>query len=216
MDTDRILSDESIDAVCIAAPASMRARLTIRACQAGKDVYVETPVFERFEDGPAMVEAARRYGRVVQAGTALRSGAGLQKVRETVRSGELGEVVFCRITGGSDPMPLIDVVQFLFDEAAPVSLDAQSGAGSVSITFRYPGFVASYQSSADPWRISIHGTRATLSVSGGVTPHLDHWKDFLDCVRTRRRPVSDIETCVRSTTACLRAGLAMRRNWSIA
>jgi predicted dehydrogenase len=215
LDMDRILADRSIDAVCIAVLASKQADLTIRACQAGKDVYLETPAFEKLEEGPPMVEAARRYGRVVQAGTALRSGAGLRNVREIVRSGELGDIAFCRITGGHDPMPLIDLAQFLFDEATPVSLDAQSGAGSVHITFRYPGFVASYQASPGPWAVSIHGTEATISVNRSVTPHLAHWKDFLDCIRTRRRPVSDIETCVRSTTACLRAGLAMRRNWRV-
>jgi predicted dehydrogenase len=215
MDTDRILADRSIDAVCIAAPAAMQAGLTVRACEAGKDVYVGTPVFEKPEEGSAMVKAARRYGRVVQAGTALRSGAGVRKVREIVRSGELGEVVFCRATG-DDPMPLIDLVQFLFGEAEPVSLDAQGGAGPVNITLRYPGFVASYESTPGPWRISIHGTRATLPVNRDAAPHLAHWQDFLECIRTRRRPVSEIETCVRSTAACLQARAAMRRNWSVA
>ena len=229
-DCGEILADPSIDAVCIAAPVRLQAHLTVRACRAGKDVYVEPPVFGRLEEGPAMVEAARRFNRVVQAGTALRSGAVFHEVREIVRSGELGGVTFCRIAGAKDPLPLIDLVQFLFDEAAPVSLDAQSGAGTIGITLRYPGFLASYQSAPDPWGVSIHGSRATLTVSRSgyslfpagpeqtaveqpCDPHVAHWKNFLECIRTRRRPAGDIESCVRSTEACLRAGLAMRHEW---
>ena len=37
-----------------------------------------------------------------------------------------------------------------------------------------------------------------------------HWRNFVDCVRTRQKPASDIETCVRTTTTCLLANLAMR------
>jgi hypothetical protein len=212
-DFDEILADQAIDAVCLAVPGHWQPKLTILACQAGKDVYVEPPVFGELDEGPPIIDAARNYGRVVQAGTALRSGGAFQRARETVRSGELGSIVFCRATGARDPMPLIDIVQFLFDEAEPVSLDAQPGLGSVDITVRYPGFIASYQNTPGPWSVWLHGTRATLAVTCGDPHHVAHWRNFLECIRTRRRPAGDIETCVRSTEACLRARLAARHSW---
>jgi hypothetical protein len=41
-------------------------------------------------------------------------------------------------------------------------------------------------------------------------PHPLHWTDFLDCIKTRRRPNSDIETCFRSSAACLLANASYR------
>jgi hypothetical protein len=38
-----------------------------------------------------------------------------------------------------------------------------------------------------------------------------HWKNFVECIRTRARPISEIETCVRSTATCVLANIAMRR-----
>jgi predicted dehydrogenase len=241
-DWGAILADGSIDAVGIAVPGALQAHLTVQACQSGKDVYVETPVFVKLEEGPPLVDAARHWHRVVQAGTTLRSGIAFQKAREVVKSGELGRVAFCRVTGANDPIPLIDLVQFLCDEAAPVSIDAQVGVGPVDITFRYAGFIACYQSlpgaaPQKPWGVSIHGSRATLALNRGgywlfpgdrgnlevsSRPAVEqrggplqvaHWKNFLECMRTGRRPAGDIEACVRATMACLRASLAMRHNW---
>jgi len=42
--------------------------------------------------------------------------------------------------------------------------------------------------------------------------NVPHWKNFLECLRTRAKPVSDIETCVRSTTTCILANLALRHS----
>ena len=62
-------------AVTIAAPDHWHALMTIWACQAGKDVYVEKPVSHNIVEGRRMIEAARRYNRVVAVGTQRRSGA---------------------------------------------------------------------------------------------------------------------------------------------
>lgn len=227
-DVDEILADRTIDAVCIAAPAPRRARLAVEACQAGKDVYLEIPAFLNIEEGQLLVEAARQHHRVVQAGTWLRSRTAFREAREIVRSGGLGEVAFCRAQGTGDSLHLVDLLQFLWDETAPISAGAQ-GSG---ITFRYPGFIASYEATCgqDAWGISIHGTQATLSANlmgysifpgNQLVEHRDqmtvsHWRNFLDCIRSRQRPVSDIETCLRSATAWLRAELAMRHTWRAA
>ena len=95
-DFREILADKSIDAVCIATPDHWHAYMTVEACKAGKDVYVEKPVATTIEEASKMVEAARKYNRVVQAGTMQRSAAHFQKAVELVRSGELGKITFVR------------------------------------------------------------------------------------------------------------------------
>jgi predicted dehydrogenase len=196
--------------------------MTVEACKAGKDVYVEMPAFVHMEEGVKMVEAARQYKRVVQAGTVERSGAPVQKAREMVRSGALGEVRFCRAfeaatTDGG--VQLMDILQFAFDETMPVSVTAQgSAAGTMLATFRYPGFVASYERRpGESYGTAFHGTKATLMVNRAAGAHVAHWKNFLECIRTRAKPISEIETCVRSTATCVLANVAMRRgttlNW---
>jgi predicted dehydrogenase len=94
--TDRdyraMLDRDDLDAVVIATPDHWHAHPTIHACQAGKDVYVEKPLAHNVAEGRAMVEAARKYKRVVAVGTQQRSSENFQKAVETVRSGELGRV----------------------------------------------------------------------------------------------------------------------------
>ena len=91
-DFRRLLDDRSIDAVVIAAPDHWHALMTIMACQAGKDVYVEKPISHNIIEGERMIAAARKYQRVVQAGIHQRSGSHFQSAVEFVRSGKLGRV----------------------------------------------------------------------------------------------------------------------------
>ena len=87
-----MLDNRDVDAVTIAAPDHWHALMTILACQAGKDVYVEKPVSHNIVEGRKMIEAVRRYGRVVQAGTQRRSGGVLAKAVQFLREGGLGAV----------------------------------------------------------------------------------------------------------------------------
>ena len=91
-DFRRLLDDKSIDAVTIATPDHWHALLTVLACQAGKDVYVEKPASHNVVEGRRMVEAARKYNRVVQLGTQRRSTPHVQEAIEHVRSGAIGKV----------------------------------------------------------------------------------------------------------------------------
>jgi predicted dehydrogenase len=95
-DFREILRDKSIDAVCIATPDHWHAYMSVEACKAGKDVYVEKPICVAVEEGRKMVQAARKHNRVVQVGTQQRSGIHFQKAAKLVRSGELGKITFCR------------------------------------------------------------------------------------------------------------------------
>ncbi len=91
-----VLADKSIDAVCISTPDHWHAYMTAEACKAGKDVYVEKPASVTVDEGRKMVEAARKYKRIVQVGTMQRSGVLYQKACELIRSGQLGKVSFVR------------------------------------------------------------------------------------------------------------------------
>jgi predicted dehydrogenase len=95
-DMRKVFSDKDVHAVVVATPDHWHALATVWACQAGKHVYVEKPVSHNLVEGRRMVEAARRYDRVVQVGTQRRSAAYLARAAECVRSGKLGKVPFAR------------------------------------------------------------------------------------------------------------------------
>ena len=84
-DFRRILDDKSIDAVVIGTPDHWHALMTVLACQAGKDVYVEKPTSVAIAEGRAMVQAARKYNRIVQVGTQQRSQPHFQQAAEIVQ-----------------------------------------------------------------------------------------------------------------------------------
>ncbi|MGE5644242.1 MAG: Gfo/Idh/MocA family protein [Acidobacteriota bacterium] len=308
-DFREILADKSIDVVCISTPDHWHPYITVEACKAGKDVYVEKPVCVAIEEGVKMVAAARKYGRVVQAGTWQRSGAHFQKACEIVRSGELGKIAFCRswiynnmpqegIGNPADATPpsgldwdlwlgpaparpfnpnrfgvypkaysyfryfwdyagghvtdsgvhMIDILQMAFGDPMPTAITALGGKfwlkddtetpDTLQVSYEYPGFLGSWEhrcnntegTTARLMGVTFHGTRGTLYVDRQLyritpepgsglqasemkrvsDPHPLHWANFLDCVRTRKRPNSDIETCFRSSAASILGNLAYR------
>jgi len=110
-------------------------------------------------------------------------------------------------------------------------------------TYRYPGFICSHESrGANSFPLydvgygtAFHGTNATLLVNRdgytlfkpGAAPvvekstalaamNVPHWRNFLDCIRTRQRPISDIEDCVRSSITCILANISMRHGLTLA
>lgn len=91
-DFRRVLDNRDVDVVTIAAPDHWHALMTIWACQAGKDVYVEKPISHNIVEGRRMIDAARAYSRVVQVGTQRRSGAVVAKAVQFLRDGGLGNV----------------------------------------------------------------------------------------------------------------------------
>jgi predicted dehydrogenase len=95
-DVRRVLDDPSIDAISIATPNHWHALMAIWACQAGKDVYVEKPVSHNVTEGRRIVEAARKYDRIVQTGTQCRSHKGIQDAMAFLRSGKLGQIYMAK------------------------------------------------------------------------------------------------------------------------
>ena len=308
-DFREILSDRSIDAVCISTPDHWHPYMTVEACKAGKDVYVEKPACVAINDGLVMVAAARKFGRIVQAGTWQRSGAHFQQACELVRNGTLGKVASVRTWIHSNqpqkgignppdgnpppglnwdlwlgPAParkfnptrfgvypnaysyfryfwdyaggqltdsgihMLDIVHMAFNEAVPGSVVALGGKywltddtetpDTMQVSYEYPGFLGSWEHRSNntenqPGRlmgITFHGTGGTLYVDRNLyrltpenegdlqpsemkrvaDPHPLHWANFVECVRTRKVPNSDIETCFRSSAACILGNLSLR------
>src|SRR5262249_44766572 len=91
-DFRRVLDDQAIDAVFVATPHHWHAPIALRALQAGKHVYVEKPASPVYRAGQLLVQAARKYKRVLQHGTQMRSSEVTARAREILQSGLLGEV----------------------------------------------------------------------------------------------------------------------------
>jgi predicted dehydrogenase len=106
-DFRQILDDKSVDALFNVTPDHWHALATILACQANKDVYVEKPASHSIWEGRKMVEAARKYDRVVQLGTQTRSGPYTQQAVEFLRSGKLGDLHLVRVFNMKNREPVI-------------------------------------------------------------------------------------------------------------
>jgi len=117
-DYRRILDRADIDAIFVATPDHWHALIAIHGCQAGKDVYVEKPLTTTIAEGRAIVDAARRYSRVVQVGTQQRSMPHFKKAVEIVQSGLLGTVTTTRAWIGPN-----GVMGYETPQAVPDGLD---------------------------------------------------------------------------------------------
>jgi predicted dehydrogenase len=95
-DMRRVLDDSSIDAVTFATPNHWHSLNVIWGCQAGKDVYVEKPGSHNIFEGRKMVEAARKYDRIVQHGTQCRSSHNIIEGIEKLHEGVIGDVYYAR------------------------------------------------------------------------------------------------------------------------
>jgi len=310
-----ILHDKSIDAVNVSTPDHWHPYMTVEACKNGKDVYVEKPICVAIEEGRKMVQAARKYDRVVQVGTWQRSGVHFQKAVEIVASGQLGKVTFVRTWNyghqkpegignppddapppgldwdmwlgpapkrefnknrfGVDPkaysffryfwdyaggmmtdwgIHLLDIVQMAYNEIEPSSIatlggkfylkDNRETPDTLQVTYGYPnGMIVTYENREanvqsmfnHGYGILFHGTEGTLFVDRAgykLVPEkdssleaveaqesndalLDHWRNFIDCIKTRKRPASDIEIAHHSTTTALLGNVSLRSNLRI-
>ena len=95
-DVRKLLENQNIDAISIATPNHWHSLMSIWACQAGKDVYVEKPVSHNIFEGRKVVEAARKYNRIVQAGTQYRSDRGMYETYDYIREEHVGKIVAAR------------------------------------------------------------------------------------------------------------------------
>jgi predicted dehydrogenase len=326
-----LLDNHDVDAVVVSTPDHWHALMTMMACAAGKDVYVEKPLSLFPREGRWMVEVARQHNRVVQVGTQQRSGPHYQKARELVCGGHIGQVVAVRMWSYRNVMPgfgsppdrdpppeldydmwlgpapkrrynpnralyhfrwfwdysggqmtnlgqhSLDVAHWFLNATAPMAVTSAGGRFALKdngetpdtqdALFEYPGLSVTWSQrecsrGAAPERgLEFCGTRGSMKVSrkgfvvtgdpqvapdeiiprfGGPHPiggpattgqrevaatrtkALDdrsgdefdqfkrHARNFLDCVRSRREPISDLEGAHRVATACHLANLSLR------
>jgi len=97
-DMRKVFEDKEIDAVSFATPNHWHALGSIWACQAGKDVYVEKPLSHNIWEGRKLVEAAAKYGRIVQHGTQCRSSKALIEAVQKLQEGVIGKVYMAKGT----------------------------------------------------------------------------------------------------------------------
>ena len=330
-DFRQLLDDRDVDAVVVSTPDHWHALMTMMACAAGKDVYVEKPLTLFPREGQWMIDVARRNDRVVQVGTQQRSGPHYQKARDLVRDGRIGRVVAVRMWNYRNVMPgfgsppdeeppsgldynmwlgpapkrpynsnrslyhfrwfwdysggqmtnlgqhSLDIVHWFLDATAPTAVTSAGGRFALAdngetpdrqdALFEYPGWTATWSQrecsrGAEPAiGLEFCGTKGSLKVSrkgfllttdpefvatemlprfgnahpvGGPvttakrqTPAFGavvtedrsgdeydqfnrHAGNFLDCVRSRRTPISDLESAHRVATACHLANLSLR------
>jgi predicted dehydrogenase len=95
-DLRKVFDNQKIDAVTIATPNHWHTLAAIWACQAGKDVYVEKPGTHNVWEGRRLIDAAKKYNRIVQHGVQLRSSEALQEAVQHLRKGTIGNVYMAR------------------------------------------------------------------------------------------------------------------------
>jgi predicted dehydrogenase len=293
-DYRRLLDDPQIDAVVVTVPDHWHAQITVDACRAGKDVYCEKPLSLTIADGRAMVDAARRHGRIVQTGSQQRSDERFRLACELVRSGRLGNVHTVRagIAGvnfkgpavpDSTPPSELDYdfwlgpaperpynvnrvhynFRFFWDYSGGQltnwgahNLDiAQWGLGTddsgpteivgrakyhpegwyevpqwCEIVYKYPNGVTVICGQDIPGGTEFEGPLGKIHVTRNQIRsepaelieqalsesdvHLEvsdnHHRNWLDCVRSRKLPISDVEIGHRSATVCHLGNIAVR------
>jgi predicted dehydrogenase len=319
-DFRKLFDRKDVDAIVVSTPDHWHALMTILACAAGKDVYVEKPLHHVVREGEWMVRTARHHRRVVQVGTQQRSGEQFKKTVELLRAGRIGDVRNVRIgssrniapgftkpigrplsaadwdmwlgpapsapwdpnrclyhfrwfsdySGGQTTNLLshnLDIAEWALDKA-PTRVAAMGGRYSltgfgdtpdlVEALLEYPGFVVNWSSheaaAGLEGGLDFLGTRGRLSVDRArmeVVPDrllspeeqipsftgprpaasetryrtealkmsgyeqvrdqfVPHVRNFLDCVKSRRAPVSDLESAHRTATSCHLVNIALR------
>ena len=94
---EKVLDSKDVDAVVVATPGHWHAIPTIKACLAGKDVYVEKPIGHNIREGRLIVNAAEKNKRIVMIGLQQRSGPHFAEAVKRIRDGEIGKVSFVHV-----------------------------------------------------------------------------------------------------------------------
>ena len=103
-DFREVIARDDIDAICIGTPDHWHAIITIQACRHGKDVYCEKPLTLTIAEGRAMVNATRRYGRVMSGGSQRVIG-NYGRLAIEARSGTIGKITDCHVNIGGPSRP---------------------------------------------------------------------------------------------------------------
>jgi predicted dehydrogenase len=206
-DFRKLLDDSDVDAVVISTPDHWHALMTMMACAAGKDVYVEKPLSLFVREGRWMLDVAKRYGRVVQIGTQQRSGPHYQRARTLIKEGHIGKVIAVRmwyyrnISPGfgnppdGEPPPELDYDLWL----GPAPLRSYnpnrslyhfrwfwdySGGQMTNLGQHSLDIVHWFLGATAPRNVSSIGGRFTLADNGETPDRQDTWFDYGDWAAT--------------------------------
>lgn len=288
-DYRHLLDRKDVDAVIVATLDFQRVLPCIHACQAGKDIYAEKPLTLYIHEGRVLVEAVRKYKRVLQVGTQQRSMAINRIACEFVRNGGLGKILEVRAVNYTGPNPLpkepfpeepvpagldwdkwlnqaawrpfnhrwmqwgwldmmggemtnwgahgVDQVQWALgrDDTAPVEMWPLTPGYNGQVEMRYAdgiplrfilerGPVGGAVFVGESGKLEINRNKVTSnppSIAAELLKKVDteaeerrwsdqtalwqarwHMKNWLDCIRTRQKPVADVEIGHRSVSVC--------------
>lgn len=130
-DLRNLLEMKELDAAVIATPNHWHSLAVIMACQAGKHAYVEKPVSHSIDEGRKMVEATRKYNRIVQAGTQHRSCPAVQECAADVQAGKYGKVLWVHSSKLGARKPIGKVAAPI---PVPANIDYNLWAGPAPMT----------------------------------------------------------------------------------
>lgn len=125
-DYRRILDRKDIDAVIIGTPDHWHCLQFLHACEAGKDIYVEKPIANSIAECDKMVDAAKRYGRIVQVGQQQRSGKHWNEMIDYLRTGQLGKIGHVHVWANFDYAALKTKTE---DSSIPPGVDYNNWLG---------------------------------------------------------------------------------------
>jgi predicted dehydrogenase len=103
-DYRELLARNDVDAVLIAAPDHWHGQMALDALAAGKDVYLEKPMTHTIEEARAVVEAVKKYDRVLQVGNQGLSSPSTQQVKDLIEAGEIGPLLCAQATSARNSL----------------------------------------------------------------------------------------------------------------
>jgi predicted dehydrogenase len=170
---EKLLEQKDVDAVVIGAPDHWHVRMTVDACQAGKDVYVEKPLTHDRDDGQSVITAQDRYNRVVQVGTQQRSMPQFHDARRIIQEGTLGKIRKVHLTWNRNFLPFEKKVPAIRSD----EVDWKRWLGSAP------------EQLFDPYR--LRNWRWFWDFGGGIlTDLMVHWLDAVNWLLDLGLPVS--------------------------
>ncbi|MBI4580882.1 MAG: Gfo/Idh/MocA family oxidoreductase [Planctomycetes bacterium] len=122
-DFREIIDDKTIDAVLIATPGHWHGIPAIRACRAGKHVYVEKPICHNIKEGRALVEAARENKSIVQVGTQQRTTKHWANAVNRIKAGELGRINMIHVWNAWNTREMFSTIGHAADSDPPPGVD---------------------------------------------------------------------------------------------
>ncbi len=99
-----LLARNDVDAVLIAAPDHWHGQMALDALAAGKDVYLEKPMTHTIEEARAIVDAVKKYDRVLQVGNQGLSAPSTHKSKEVIEAGEIGPILCAQATSARNSL----------------------------------------------------------------------------------------------------------------